>query len=188
MIKTFHPRRSKFRQNAFSSSMGGSPPSSSAFSDEIDPRRVLQAFHQKAGLPLDKGNIIWYNLLQFDTIGGKCMKKRIICFVLVLAMAAAMIPAVTAAEHGMVDIVGHWAENDIAWVIDMGLFNGTSATTFNPNGSMTRGMFVTVLGRFAGIDPDDYEDWYLPDLYKDVDADTYYGYVFIAFVRFISES
>lgn len=103
------------------------------------------------------------------------MKKRIICFVLVLAMAAAMIPAVSAAEHGMVDIVGHWAEPDIAWVIDMGLFNGTSATTFNPNGSMTRGMFVTVLGRFAGIDPDDYEDWYLPDLYKDVDADAYYA-------------
>ena len=87
------------------------------------------------------------------------MKKRILCLVLVLALAAAMVPAVFAAEHGMVDIVGHWAESDIAWVLEMGLFNGTSANTFNPNGTMTRGMFVTVLGRYAGIDPADYQDW-----------------------------
>ena len=103
------------------------------------------------------------------------MYKRIICLLLVLAMAAAMVPAVSAADHGIRDIVGHWAEPDILWVMDMGLFNGTSATTFAPNGSMTRGMFVTVLGRYAGIDPDEFEDWYLPDLYKDVDADAYYA-------------
>lgn len=103
------------------------------------------------------------------------MKKRIVTALLILALSAGMVPAVSAAGHGMTDIVGHWAENDIAWVLDMGLFNGTSATTFNPNGVMTRGMFVTVLGRFAGIDPDDFEDWYLPDLYKDVNADYYYA-------------
>ena len=103
------------------------------------------------------------------------MKKRILCLVLVLALAAAMVPAVFAAEHGMVDIVGHWAESDIAWVLEMGLFNGTSANTFNPNGTMTRGMFVTVLGRYAGIDPADYQDWYLPQLYADVPADAYYA-------------
>ena len=103
------------------------------------------------------------------------MRKRIVCLLLVLALAASMIPAVSAAEHGMTDIVGHWAENDIAWVIDMGLFNGTSANTFNPNGTMTRGMFVTVLGRYAGVNPDEFEDWYLPGLYRDVDPDAYYA-------------
>ncbi len=103
------------------------------------------------------------------------MRKRIVCFVLALALAASLIPAVSAAGHGMSDIIGHWAEEDIAWVLDMGLFNGTSATTFNPNGTMTRGMFVTVLGRYAGIDPDDYDDWYLPQLYKDVNPDAYYA-------------
>ena len=36
-------------------------------------------------------------------------------------------------------------------------------------------MFVTVLGRYAGIDPDEFEDWYLPELYKDVDGDAYYA-------------
>lgn len=103
------------------------------------------------------------------------MRKRIVCLLLALAMSVGMIPVVFAAEHAMTDIVGHWAEKDIKWVVDMGLFNGTSVSTFNPNGTMTRGMFVTVLGRYAGIDPDDYEDWYLPELYRDVNADAYYA-------------
>ncbi len=30
------------------------------------------------------------------------------------------------------------------------MFNGTSTTAFSPNGTMTRGMFVTVLGRYGG--------------------------------------
>ncbi len=103
------------------------------------------------------------------------MRKRIVCLLLVLVLALSVIPAVSAASHGMTDIVGHWAENDIDWVLDLGLFNGTSVSTFNPNGSMTRGMFVTVLGRYAGIDPDMYENWYLPGLYSDVDANAYYA-------------
>ena len=103
------------------------------------------------------------------------MKHRIVCLLLVLALAAGMVPAVSAAEHEITDIVDHWAEPDILWVMDMGLFNGTSATTFTPNGSMTRGMFVTVLGRYASVAPEGFEDWYLPDLYKDVNADAYYA-------------
>lgn len=103
------------------------------------------------------------------------MRRRIVCFLLVLALSVTLAGTVSAADHGMTDITGHWAEDDIAWVLKLGLFNGTSATTFDPNGAMTRGMFVTVLGRYAGIDPDDYEDWYLPELYSDVDADKYYA-------------
>ena len=103
------------------------------------------------------------------------MHKRIICLLLALTLAVGVFPAVSAAGHGITDIVGHWAENDITWVMDMGLFKGTTATSFNPNGTMTRGMFVTVLGRYAGVDPDAYEDWYLPELYTDVNADKYYA-------------
>lgn len=103
------------------------------------------------------------------------MKKRIVSFILVLALMLSVLPAVSAASHGMNDITGHWAENDIAWVLDLGLFNGTSNHTFTPNGTMTRGMFVTVLGRYAGIDPEDYQDWYLGELYTDVKADAYYA-------------
>ena len=50
------------------------------------------------------------------------------------------------------DIAGHWAKDAIEYVTDKALFNGTTATTFSPNEGMTRGMFVTVLGRMAGAD------------------------------------
>lgn len=103
------------------------------------------------------------------------MKKRIICFVLALVLTLSLVPAVSAANHAMNDISGHWAEEDISWVLNQGLFNGTSSDTFNPNGTMTRGMFVTVLGRYAGVDPEEYRDWYLANLFQDVDPNAYYA-------------
>ncbi len=50
------------------------------------------------------------------------------------------------------DIVNHWAKDDIAFVTQRGLFGGTAADKFSPNMPMTRGMFVTVLGRLANAD------------------------------------
>ena len=49
-----------------------------------------------------------------------------------------------------------WCAKAVEYVYSHNLFSGTSATTFTPNGTMTRGMFVTVLGRMAGVDPGDY--------------------------------
>ena len=48
------------------------------------------------------------------------------------------------------DIRGHWAKDDILFVASRGLLNGTGDKVFSPNGSMTRGMFVTALWRLAG--------------------------------------
>lgn len=45
---------------------------------------------------------------------------------------------------------GNWAHEGIDFVVSRGLFNGTSATTFSPDLTMTRGMIVTVLYRHAG--------------------------------------
>ena len=42
----------------------------------------------------------------------------------------------------------------IQFVYENGLFTGMSATKFEPSTTMTRAMFVTVLGRLAGIDAD----------------------------------
>ena len=39
----------------------------------------------------------------------------------------------------------------VKYVVENNLFLGTSETEFSPNMTMTRGMFVTVLGRMAGI-------------------------------------
>jgi len=44
----------------------------------------------------------------------------------------------------------YWAHSSIDEAITMGLFVGTSTTTFSPNAEMTRGMLVTVLYRLAG--------------------------------------
>ncbi len=45
------------------------------------------------------------------------------------------------------DTSNHWAKDAISFVAGRGLFQGTSETTFSPNGDMTRGMVVTVLYR-----------------------------------------
>lgn len=69
------------------------------------------------------------------------------------------------------DINGHWAKEHILFAVSRGLFSGTSKTTFSPNTTLTRGMFVTALGRLAGIDPADYQN----RKFTDVKADAYYA-------------
>ena len=69
------------------------------------------------------------------------------------------------------DITNHWAKADIDFVVSRGLFSGTSATTFSPDMPITRGMFVTALGRLAGIDPASYQS----RSFTDVKADAYYA-------------
>ncbi|SCI99673.1 Endo-1%2C4-beta-xylanase A precursor [uncultured Clostridium sp.] len=67
------------------------------------------------------------------------------------------------------DITGHWAADNILFAASRGLLSGTSDTTFSPGTGMTRGMFVTALGRLAGINPDSYKT----GKFTDVKADAY---------------
>ena len=56
------------------------------------------------------------------------------------------------AQMGFADVgADQWFYNAVGFVFAKGLFNGTSETAFSPDMTMTRGMFVTVLGRFAGL-------------------------------------
>lgn len=65
-----------------------------------------------------------------------------------------------------------WYTDALQFVVDRGLFGGTGDGNFSPKEKMTRGMFVTVLGRlaevdvslFTSIDFNDVEDnkWYTP--------------------------
>ena len=100
------------------------------------------------------------------------MKQRIISLLLVVCMVMTLLPAgalaangttgKTAAETGraaepFADVPSDsWYASAVRYVCANGFFNGTSATTFAPEGNMTRAMFVTVLGRMAGVDPADY--------------------------------
>ena len=54
------------------------------------------------------------------------------------------------------DTIGHWAKHAIDYVVEKGYFKGVGNDQFAPNKSITRGDFVTVLGRMAGIDQSKY--------------------------------
>ena len=73
------------------------------------------------------------------------------------------------------DSSGHWAKDEITFVAARGLLTGDSPGTgnnlFSPDGAMTRGMFVTALGRLAGINPDSYKT----RSFTDVKSDAYYA-------------
>jgi hypothetical protein len=64
-----------------------------------------------------------------------------------------------------------WFFEDVEYAVTNGLFNGTSASTFSPNGAMTRGMIVTVLGRLAGADV----NAYTASSFNDVAPGQYYA-------------
>ena len=68
------------------------------------------------------------------------------------------------------DIDGHWAKEHILFTVSRGLFSDISETAFSPNTTLTRGMFVTTLGRLAGINPSSYQT----GTFTDVKADAYY--------------
>lgn len=72
------------------------------------------------------------------------------------------------------DIAGHWATGDIEFASSRELFSGTSETQFSPNTPMTRGMFVTALGRLANADV----SGYAKSSFSDVEDDAcYMGYI-----------
>lgn len=60
------------------------------------------------------------------------------------------IPEPSHLYESFTDISNHWANNEIRYVVENNLFNGTSETTFSPNQPITRGMIVTVLYRYEG--------------------------------------
>ena len=54
----------------------------------------------------------------------------------------------------------YWGAEAIDFAASRELFSGTSATTFAPDAAMTRGMIVTVLARFEGVDTTTGSTWY----------------------------
>ena len=65
------------------------------------------------------------------------------------------------------DISGHWAGQHILFAAGRGLIDGAGDGRFAPDAGMTRGMFVTALGRLAGIDPADYRTGKFTDVPED---------------------
>lgn len=67
------------------------------------------------------------------------------------------------------DISEHWAKEYINRTAEKGLFKGTSETLFSPDVEMTRGMFVTVLGRLSNE-----KSTYI-EKFSDVNSEAYYA-------------
>ena len=74
-------------------------------------------------------------------------------------------------ENPFTDVLENdWFYENVEYIVENGLFNGTSATIFAPNGLITRAMMVTVLYRAEG-EPDVTGE----ATFTDVDANAYYA-------------
>lgn len=94
--------------------------------------------------------------------------RRFQASALALALAATVcFSSLVSADNRFTDVPeAHWAHDAIEYVVDEGLFAGTSETTFNPEGTMTRAMLWVVLARMddANTNASSGEAWYQPGL------------------------
>lgn len=94
------------------------------------------------------------------------MKKRILSVILTLTLCMGLsVPAFAARTFTDVPAT-YWAYDAIQYVVDEGLFSGTSGSTFTPGGTMTRAMLWVVLARMDGVDTSAASGvaWYQPGL------------------------
>lgn len=85
------------------------------------------------------------------------MKKTLTLILILALLLAVSAPAYAAGAESFTDLSpDSWCYGYVSMVVNMGLFNGTGANTFSPDSTMTRAMFVTVLGRYGEIDPSKY--------------------------------
>ncbi|MGE5473290.1 MAG: InlB B-repeat-containing protein [Ignavibacteriales bacterium] len=119
------------------------------------------------------------------------MKKRIISIMLIICMVmTTLLPEIALAGQELAtdnasekaasqqitnfkDVSqSDWYYNSVKYALEHNIFNGTGNDTFSPNGTMTRGMYVTIMGRIAGVIPSDYAG---KVGFADVDKDAYYA-------------
>ena len=113
------------------------------------------------------------------------MFKRFIGILLILCMATSTMAQTAYAANGLPASAGipsavpftdvsesDWFFGAVSYSLARGIFSGTDADTFSPAGSMSRGMYVTVMGRIAGVDPTRYRG---TGGFTDVPSNAYYA-------------
>ena len=95
------------------------------------------------------------------------MKKRLLSLALALCLVCSLLPgtALAAGENPFTDVsASHWAHDDITYVYENDLMNGTDGSLFSPESTTTRAQLVTVLYRLAGQPAADWENpfWDVP--------------------------
>ena len=102
--------------------------------------------------------------------------KKLISLFLTVILALSLMPSAFAAEGASVDKftdvpADAWYREELAYAVYNGYISGTSATSFSPDGLVTRGQFVTILGRMLKVDTSAYTS----SKFTDVDASSWYG-------------
>ncbi len=83
--------------------------------------------------------------------------KKICSLILALVLCFSLIPCAFAIEtvsasDKFTDVPANaWYLNELNYALANGYISGTSATTFSPDGNLTRGQFVTIFGRMVGV-------------------------------------
>ena len=79
-------------------------------------------------------------------------KKRILSLLMALTLFISLLPhAAAVSARDFTDVSeDDWCFEYVDYVTSQGYFLGTTDTTFSPNRSMTRAMFVVVLSRYDG--------------------------------------
>ena len=89
------------------------------------------------------------------------MKRRILSLLLSVVMVITMAPTAAMAAQketgeavessGFTDVSGEdWFYGYVVQAVEKKLFEGVGEDRFDPSGTMSRAMFVTVIGRMAG--------------------------------------
>ncbi|MCC8078881.1 MAG: S-layer homology domain-containing protein [Oscillospiraceae bacterium] len=100
------------------------------------------------------------------------MKKRILSCVLVLCLLCSLVPmaALAAGAEDFTDVATDaWYYDYVDYVAENGYYQGVGDSLFDPDGTMTRAMFVVVLSRIAGAELDN-----STSTFEDVPADQWY--------------
>lgn len=82
----------------------------------------------------------------------KKVTSGLVCLLVTAIVLSVACAAPTHAAYSDVES-GAWYSDAVNFVTGKGLFTGVSDGKFAPGTEMTRGMFVTVLGRYAGVTP-----------------------------------
>lgn len=104
--------------------------------------------------------------------------KKLISLFLTVILALSLVPSAFAAGSDratpakFTDVPADaWYWDELDYAMYNGYISGTSASTFSPDSPVTRGQFVTILGRMLKVDTSAYTS----TSFKDVDASSWYG-------------
>ena len=86
------------------------------------------------------------------------MKGKRVLSLTLAALTSLSLLVVPAAAVSFDDMTDHWAREDVEYLAEQGVVNGTSATTFAPDQAMTACEALLFCSRATGVGSDDKED------------------------------